>query len=176
MCYLSNPRFSCEERHSYRCNVRLLTSTQTHVPLARNDRMIMEYLSDGKIQTHVPLVRNDSSILQNPFPLIHSNPRSSCEERPSASLQHDSAIYNSNPRPSCAERLLKRFYLLFSDLFKPTSLLCGTTCPRRDEQFRFFIQTHVPLVKNDGRISFPDNIMNIQTHVPLVRNDQAAYK
>ena len=113
-----------------------ISPLQTHVPLARNDRMIMEYLSDGKIQTNVPLVRNDSSILQNPFPLIHSNPRSSCEERPSASLQHDSAIYNSNPRPSCAER---RFRF-------PTVRLYTT------------IQTNVPLARNDFQNYFKFSI------------------
>ena len=131
----------------------------------------MEYLSDGKIQTHVPLVRNDSSILQNPFPLIHSNPRSSCEERPSASLQHDSAIYNSNPRPSCAERLLKRFYLLFSDLFKPTSHLWRTTV-----EYLFLIISWIfkptSLLWGTTKLLISNSFFpNIQTHVPLVRND-----
>ena len=87
----------------------------------------MEYLSDGKIQTHVPLVRNDSSILQNPFPLIHSNPRFSCEERHS---------YRCNVR-------------LLTPIQTHVPLVRNDLQPVCNMILQFIIQTHVPLVRND---------------------------
>ena len=55
------------------------------------------------------------------------NPRSSCEERPTAAYHAVACPADFNPRSSCEERLRSELTRLFANIFQSTLLMRGAT-------------------------------------------------